>query len=128
MENLHCLWAVSGKNTTPQGKRVILPYAEMRQCPAADNFFLWKLRYWRMGIKPFPLRKRTMKTSLQPLADPQPSGGRLPGQRAQILGYLIAFINESLEAAEKGLVCPHGHHHIGHRIQVSSKQLPKKLG
>lgn len=43
-------------------------------------------------------------------------------------GYLIAFINESLEAAEKGLVCPHSHHHIGHRIQVSSEQLPKKLG
>lgn len=49
-------------------------------------------------------------------------------QQVQILGYLIAFINESLEAAEESLVCAHSHHHIGHRIQVSSKQLPKKLG
>ena len=49
-------------------------------------------------------------------------------QQAQILTHLITFINESLEAAEKSLVCPHSHHHIGHRIHISSKQLPKKLG
>lgn len=46
----------------------------------------------------------------------------------RVLGYLIAFINESLEAAEEGLVRPYSHHHVGHRIQVSSKQLSKKLG
>lgn len=50
----------------------------MRQCPAVDNFLLWKLKYCRMGIKPVLLWKRTKKTSLQ---------------QALVLGYLIAFIH-----------------------------------
>lgn len=88
MENLHCLWALSWKTTTTQ-----VPYAEMRQCPTADNFFLWKLRYWRMGIKPVLLWKRTMKTSLQLLADPQP--GRALLEEGCLCNKLKSWVTSS---------------------------------
>lgn len=65
MENLHCLWGVSGRTPLLRTKRVILLYAEMKQCPAADDFFLSKRKCCRMGIKLVLHWKRTMKTSLQ---------------------------------------------------------------
>lgn len=94
-------------------------------------FFPLDAQILENGVKTLSALEKDNKS--QPAAAGRPTakkgspGGRLPVQQAQILGYLIAFINESLEAAEKRLVCPHSHHHIGHRIQVSSKQLPEKL-